>query len=156
MLSAYTSLISFCLHDSDALAVNFEQVTISAILFTVLLHVCNIYTIGAILFAYFQYIRCYFEQGIFRIIHFLCCFLTRYWLVPYQQHISAVTDVVYLHTMCWLLSLNRSFFRFHYLWHYLLIRHIDLFSVSYTVTLEYSSSLTLVQWLLTWNKSLFQ
>ena len=32
----YTHLVSFCLHDPDALTVDFEQVIISVILFTVI------------------------------------------------------------------------------------------------------------------------
>ena len=57
-------------------------------------------------------------------------------------------------TVCWL-TLNRSLFRFYYIWHCLLTRH-GFVQCSSTCTLGLSGSIILVQWLLTLNKSPFQ
>ena len=88
----HTPLVSFCLHDPDALAVDFEQVIISVILFTMLfanqIMICSISSAAQLplvfscllnpsaLAADFEWVIV--PVSCFLVICFLLCLLTRY------------------------------------------------------------------------------
>ena len=127
----HTPLVSFCIHDPGALAVDFEQVIISVILLT-MFFANQIMIVSRLQLMYYWYylvclipghglLTCYLKQVIVLVICFLPCLLTRYWFI-YVSSTCVTSFIAFAFTVCGL-NLNRSLFRFHCIWHHLLTRY---------------------------------
>ena len=127
-VSSDTPLISFRLDDPNALSVDFEQVIISVIMFTVLfanqimIFSTSVVHVPLVLSCLVNpsALASDFEQVIVSVICFLVtCFLPCLLAGTDLFHISrkCVTGFVsFAFTVCWL-TLNRSLFQFYCIWH---------------------------------------
>ena len=160
-----SSVISIRFHDPYALAIDFIQVIISVILFTVLfanqimIWFTSAEHVPLVLSCLLNpsALATVFKQVIapvicFLVIRFLPCLLTRYWFVSCQQHLCHRFCLLCIYDV--LADLNRSLFLFYCLWHCLLTRHWFV-QCSSTCILELSCSIILVQRCSIWTSHLF-
>ena len=119
----------FRLHEPDALAVDFKQVIISVIWFTVLF--ANQITLYSTSVAHVLLVLTWLfntsalaadsEQVIFPVICFLLCLLTRYWFLSCQQHMSHRFRLLCIYGV--FADFEQAIVPVLLYWHYLLTRY---------------------------------